>query len=131
PSPRSFPRFFMDRSLRLRSFGFAALVIYCVLYLVPTFVDSERIPSWFFFDHKITLGLDLQGGAQFPYSIALDKAVDDKASEIKRDVDAQLAEKHIEGTSSTPDIAPGAIAITLKDPTKKAEVQKLVSSNYG
>lgn len=121
----------MDRSLRLRSFGFAAIVLYCVLYLVPTFVDSERIPSWFFFDHKITLGLDLQGGAQFTYSIALDKAVDDKAAEIRRDVEAELAEKKIEGTASTPDIAPGAIAITLKDPAKKDEVQKLVASRYG
>ena len=121
----------MDRSLRLRSFGFAAIVLYCLLYLVPTFVDSERIPSWFFFDHKITLGLDLQGGAQFTYSIALDKAVDDKAAEIRRDVEAELAEKKIAGTASTPDIAPGAIAITLKDPTKKDEVSKLVASRYG
>ncbi|MBZ0236217.1 MAG: protein translocase subunit SecD [Deltaproteobacteria bacterium] len=121
----------MDRSLRLRSFGFAAIVLYCLLYLVPTFVDSERIPSWFFFDHKITLGLDLQGGAQFTYSIALDKAVDDKAAEIRRDVEAELAEKKIEGAASTPDIAPGAIAITLKDPAKKDEVQKLVASRYG
>lgn len=121
----------MDRSLRLRSFGFAAILIYCVLYLVPTFVDSARIPSWFYFDHKITLGLDLQGGAQFTYSIALDKAVDDKASEIKRDIDAELADKEIAGTSSTPDIAPGAIAVTLKDPSKKDEVGKLVASRYG
>ena len=121
----------MDRSLRLRSFGFAAIVIYCALYLVPTFVENQRIPSWFFFENKITLGLDLQGGAQFTYSIALDKAVDDKASELKRDIEAELAEKDIAGRSATPGIAPGAIAVTLEDPAKNDEVYKLLSSRYG
>ncbi len=121
----------MDRSLRLRTFGFAALLIYCVLYLVPTFVDSERIPSWFFFENKITLGLDLQGGAQFTYSVALDKAVDDKAAELKRDIEHELEEKELAGRVSTPAIAPGAIAVTLADPAKKDEVAKLISSRHG
>lgn len=121
----------MDRSLRLRSFGFAALFLICLLYLVPTFVDSERIPSWFYFKNKITLGLDLQGGAQFEYSIDLDKAVDDKASEIRRDLEAELAEKQLAGKVSTPAIAPGAIAVRLDDATKTAEVQKLLTSRYG
>ncbi len=121
----------MDRSLRWRSFGFAAILVYCLLYLVPTFVDSQRIPSWFYFDNKITLGLDLQGGAQFTYSIALDKAVDDKASELKRDIDAELIDKKLPGRASTPNIAPGAIAVTLDDPAKNAELSKLLASRYG
>ena len=92
----------MDRSLRWRTFGFAFLLLYCVAYLVPTFVDSERLPTWYYFDHKVTLGLDLQGGAQFTYSIDLDKAVDDKASEIRRDVESELGDKKIAGRASNP-----------------------------
>lgn len=121
----------MDRSLRLRTFGFSALIVYCVLYLVPTFVDHERIPSWFFFKNKITLGLDLQGGAQFTYDINLNKAVDDKAAEIKRDIEAELGDKQIAGKASTPAIAPGAIAVKLDDPAKRDEVRKLIASRYG
>lgn len=121
----------MDRSLRYRTFGFLALVLLCVLYLVPTAVDSTRIPSWFFFENKITLGLDLQGGAQFQYSIDLDKAVDDKASELKRDIESELADKKLGGKVSNPNIAPGAIAVKLDDPAKNAEVKTLLDSRYG
>ena len=34
--------------------------------------------------------LDLQGGLYIVYSIDLNKAVDDKASELKRDIEAKL-----------------------------------------
>jgi preprotein translocase subunit SecD len=123
----------MDRSLRLRTFGFTALFVLCVLYLVPTFVDSKSIPSWFFFENKITLGLDLQGGAQFEYSIDLDKAVDDKASELKRDIESELAELKPAATGkvSNPNIAPGAIAVKLDDPKRNGEVRSKITSRYG
>ena len=122
----------MDRSLRLRTFGFAALVVLCVLYLIPTFVDSTRIPSWFFFENKITLGLDLQGGAQFEYSIDLDKAVDDKASEIKRDLESRLADLKPAATGkvTNPNIAPGAIAVKLDDPKRNGELDSVFNA-YG
>src|SRR5437870_3396477 len=99
----------MDRSLRFRTVGLAAIVVFCVLYLMPTFVDSTSMPSWFshFFSKKITLGLDLQGGAQFIYSIDLDTAVDDKASDIRRDIEAKLEEKGVKAAVSTPAIAAG------------------------
>jgi hypothetical protein len=49
------------------------------VYLLPTF-NGDALPSWYYFEKKINLGLDLKGGAQFVYSIDLDVAVDDKAS---------------------------------------------------
>ena len=121
----------MDRSLRFRTFGFAALIVLCVLYLVPTFVDSKSIPSWFYFENKITLGLDLQGGAQFTYDIDLNRAVNDKASELKRDFEGELAEKKLGGKVSNPNVAPGALAVKLDDPSKNAEVEKMLMSRYG
>ncbi len=123
----------MDRSLRLRSFGLAAIVIFCVIYLLPTMLESRSLPSWFgtVFDKKITLGLDLQGGAQFVYTIDLDKAVDDKASDVKRDIEAKLEEKGIKGSVSNPAIAAGAIAVKLEDPARRDEATKLVVSDYG
>ena len=53
--------------------------------LIPTLVPSERMPAWFnqAFNKKVQLGLDLQGGLYIVYGIDLDKAVDDKASEIE------------------------------------------------
>ncbi|MEZ4402168.1 MAG: hypothetical protein R3B06_19225 [Kofleriaceae bacterium] len=119
----------MERSLRNRTLFFAGLMALCVLYLLPTFV-GDSLPSWYYFQKKISLGLDLKGGAHFVYSIDLDTAVDDKAAELKRDIETQLAEKKIEGTVSTPAVAPGALTVKLTDPAKVAEVQKLINSEY-
>ena len=70
----------MDRSLRLRTLILGGILTFCVLYLAPTFMPKDSLPSWFF-SKEIQLGLDLQGGAHFVYSIDLNKAVDDKASD--------------------------------------------------
>jgi len=120
----------MDRNLRLRTFALVVIVVSCVLYLLPTFVDSNQLPSWFF-DKKITLGTDLQGGAYFVYDIDLNKAVDDKASGIKGDLEAKLLDKSIENRVTLPNLAPGAISVVLADPAKRPEVEKLISSDYG
>ena len=121
----------MDRSLRIRTIVLAAIAVFCTVYLIPTFVDASRLPSWFFFDKKITLGLDLQGGAQFVYSIDLDKAVDDKASDVKRDLETRLDEKGIKAKVTTPSFAPGAVAVKVEDPARRDEATKLVTSDYG
>ncbi len=122
----------MDRSLRWRSIGLIVLIAYCVLSVLPSFVDKKALPSWFHqaFDRKVQLGLDLQGGLHIVYSIDLDKAVDDKASEIKRDVEAHLADLKIEGRVSTP-AGLGAVTIKIPDAAKSAETDKWLASTYG
>src|SRR5256885_3908807 len=45
------------------------------------------------FSKQISMGLDLQGGKHIVYNIALDRAIDDKASEVKRDLDAIFADQ--------------------------------------
>jgi len=120
----------MNRSLRYRTLGLFAILAFCVLYLLPTFA-GDALPSWYYFDKKINLGLDLKGGAHFVYSIDLDKAVDDKAAEVKRDLEAKLGDKKIAATVSTPSSAPGAITVRLTDATKKGEVEALLKADYG
>lgn len=119
----------MNRSLRNRTLGLFAILAFCVLYLLPTFA-GDSLPSWYYFKKKINLGLDLKGGAHFVYSIDLDKAVDDKAAEVKRDLEIKLGEKQIAATVSTPAVAPGAITIKLTDASKKADAEKLVAAEY-
>ena len=64
--------------------------------------DSLIQPSWFLLRHlfskQINLGLDLQGGKHIVYNIDLDKAIDDKASHLKRDLDARMADDKIKET---------------------------------
>src|ERR1041384_3512588 len=82
----------MDRSLKIRTLILFGIIILCGAILAPTFSNTDDLPSWFPFKKKINLGLDLQGGLHIVYSIDLDKAVDDRASELKRDLESRFSD---------------------------------------
>jgi preprotein translocase subunit SecD len=115
----------MDRSLKWRTFWLLAFSTLAVLMLVPTLVPADRLPKWYAdaFNKKIQLGLDLQGGLHIVYSIDLDKAVDDKASDIKRELEAKLTEAKIEGKVTTPLRPIGAINVILADASARKRVE--------
>lgn len=116
----------MERSLKWRLIFLIAITVYAVLMLVPSVVPSDRLPLWFSntFNQRIQLGLDLQGGLHIVYSIDLDKAVDDKASDIKRELEANMAENKIAGKVSTPLRPLGGVNVILDDPKNKKRVRK-------
>jgi preprotein translocase subunit SecD len=116
----------MDRSLKWRTFFLVAVTALSLLMLVPTVVPSGDLPSWFgnVYNRKIQLGLDLQGGLHIIYSIDLDKAVDDKASDIKRELEAKLAESKIQGEVTTPIRPVGAVNISVADPGQRKRVRE-------
>jgi preprotein translocase subunit SecD len=122
----------MDRKIRWRTFWLAALVVISTCALIPTLVPSQSLPRWFsqVFSKKIQLGLDLQGGLYIVYGIDLDKAVDDKASEIMRDFEAKLGEMNVPATVTTPRTPVGAVTITFEDPANKAKVDSQFLSDY-
>jgi len=104
----------MDRSLKWRTFGLIAIVLTCVGILLPTVADNDALPSFFPFKKKINLGLDLQGGTHLVYSIDLDRAVEDRASRIKDDLEAKLAEDKIKATVKTPPAVTGAVTVIVE-----------------
>ena len=122
----------MDRSLKLRTLGLIALTVFCIATLIPSFVAKDRLPSWFLsmFSKQMNLGLDLQGGKHIVYNIALDKAVDDKASEIKRDLDARFTDEKLAATVQLPTVPLGGVTVILPDLSKKADVIKEVETDY-
>ena len=92
----------MDRSLKWRTILLLVGLLLCAGLLAPTWPGSDSLPSWFPFKKKISLGLDLQGGVHIVYSIALDRAVDDKASDIKRDLEARFADDKVDAKVKLP-----------------------------
>src|SRR5882724_696424 len=92
----------MDRSLKWRTIGLMVGLLLCAGLLAPTWPGSSTVPSWFPFKKKISLGLDLQGGMHIVYSIDLDKAVDDKASDLKRDLEARFKDDKVSATVKAP-----------------------------
>ncbi len=123
----------MDRSLKWRTIGLILITIVSVCILLPSFVPRGELPPWFtkVFSSRMSWGLDLQGGVHLVYSIDLDKAVDDRAGELKRDIETRFAEDNIKGSVRTPAQPLGAVTVTVEDGTKKAEVQKQLQSDYG
>ncbi|NJM91062.1 MAG: hypothetical protein HC863_02015 [Myxococcales bacterium] len=123
----------MDRSLKWRSVGLLAIIVFCVVVLMPTFVGKRNLPEWFrtVSDKEINLGLDLQGGLYIIYNIDLDKAVDDLGSKIKRDLDSKFADDKVKPIIKTPSNPIGAVTIVLPDGSRRDELQSLMSSDYG
>ncbi len=118
----------MDRSLKWRTFFLVAVTALALLMLLPTLAGSLelQLPTWYgsAFNKRIQQGLDLQGGLHVVYSIDLDKAVDDKASDIKRELETNMRERKMKGTVSTPLRPNGAVVVTLEDPALLPKVRE-------
>src|SRR5215510_3527329 len=121
----------MDRSLKWRTLALLVGLLLCAGLLAPTWPGSDALPSWFPFQKKISLGLDLQGGVHIVYTIALDRAVEDKASDIKRDLDARFGDEKVGAKVKTPAVPLGAVTVLLDDGKKKAEIEGQIRSDYG
>ncbi|HEX5063584.1 MAG TPA: protein translocase subunit SecD [Kofleriaceae bacterium] len=123
----------MDRSLKWRTAALVIVSLLCVCVVLPSFIPRENFPRWFnkIFTSKMSMGLDLQGGLHLVYSIDLDKAVEDRASELKRDVESRFADDNIKGIVKTPSTPVGAVTVVLEDGTKKAEVKATIEKDYG
>jgi preprotein translocase subunit SecD len=122
----------MDRSLKWRTIVLLGIVLMCVGILMPTLMDDDdALPAWFPFQKQINLGLDLQGGSHIVYSIDLDKAVDDRAADIKRDLETRFKEETVKATVKTPPTPVGAVTVVAPDEAKKNEIIAQVKADYG
>jgi preprotein translocase subunit SecD len=123
----------MDRNIKWRTFWLALLTVLAVLVLLPTITDST--PPWLrkAFSRKVQLGLDLQGGWHIVYSIDLNRAVDDKAQDIKRDLETSIEDEKgdpIEARVINPPTVRGGVTVLLqaKDPAKRDKDRDKIKS---
>src|SRR5262249_2261530 len=127
----------MERALRWKTIVLAVLVLLSAATLAPSVVGEDSLPNWFarLFSKKVKLGLDLQGGLHIVYRVDLDKVVDDKAGELKRDIEAKLADQKIDARVETPRPNPmagvplGALFI-LGDQAQLAKVDRKFLDDY-
>ncbi len=123
----------MDRSLKWRIFALIGAVLLCVWILLPT-INDEAVPEWVpskLVSHKINLGLDLKGGLHIVYSIDLNTAIVDRASELERDLRARFNEEpKVNATVKTPLTPVGAVTVIAPDAAKKAEIEAMLKADY-
>src|SRR3569623_649631 len=132
----------MDRSLKLRFLALAAILLYCVAILTPSFPSTKSflasaksaLPGFVYnslFSKKINLGLDLQGGLHIVYSIDLDKAIDDRAGEIKRDIESRMMDKHYDkSVVKTPAEPLGAVVVYGENKQAHDDAKSWVEKDY-
>lgn len=125
----------MDRSLKWRTAALVAAVILCLCTLAPNVFSRKSLPTWFnhIFNKSINLGLDLQGGLHIVYSIDLEKAVGDKASEIQRDLESRFTDENIKAAVKTPNEPIGSVEVIFQPgfQNKTAQVKSEIMSDYG
>ena len=133
----------MDRSLKWRTFGLAGIVLLCFYILIPSasefgITEGDTLPDWIphrLRPNKVNLGLDLQGGTHIVYSIDLDKAVDDKAGDLKRELESRYADDEALKTKPTvknPAVPLGAVTVIYPDvKLRAADIDKIKADFKG
>ncbi len=122
----------MERSLRWRIIGLGVLSLLAVLILLPSIVPSEKLPAPIsrIFSKKVQLGLDLRGGLHLVYGIDLNKSIDDKSFELKRELELALKDADIDALIETPLTPKGALNMVFTDPSMRSKVDETFLATY-
>jgi protein-export membrane protein SecD len=115
----------MERSWWWKALLYGALVVLACLYLVPTVVPEGKQPEIIhkYFQKRIQLGLDLQGGLHLVYEVHVDKAVSDKVDRIASEIEDRLVKKKVEGVTVSREGRDDIIA-TFKNPADQAKIDE-------
>jgi protein-export membrane protein SecD len=82
----------MERSWWWKAALYGFVTVLAVLYLIPTVVPEDKQPALIkrYFQKRIQLGLDLQGGLHLVYEVNVDKAVASKVDRLASDLEDRL-----------------------------------------
>jgi len=80
----------MDKKRNWRAILTWALVIFSVLYSLPSLMD---VPSWFPFQKSVRGGLDLAGGLELRYTVDWKRAVEDATTKAADNLRSQVVEE--------------------------------------
>jgi len=107
------------------------LIVGSVLYLLPTFLP-DAMPKWYtdFFQKKINLGLDLQGGIHLVLGVEVDKALEDKADQYVGDFKEALKDKRISYKKVFRVPGTWDVQFELDDPTDEKKLRKRILAGY-
>ncbi len=88
----------MERKWWWKTGLIAVLVILSVLYLIPTIFGEDNVPDWYsdFFDSRLNLGLDLQGGIHLVLGVEVEKAVVDYVDRLTEEVNRHCDDEDLD-----------------------------------
>ena len=86
----------MEKKRIWRSVFVALLVLFSVLYILPTVTPKDSMPKWYPFKKRLNFGLDLKGGLELRYAVDYKKAI----LENSRDLMFRMQEYMVRKTKS-------------------------------
>ena len=119
----------MERSWWWKALLYGALIALACLYLVPTVVPEADQPAVIkkYFQKRIQLGLDLQGGLHLVYEVHVDKAVSDKVDRIASEIEDRLKKEEKDKAPVDVTITREGrddIIVTFKNPAELAKLNE-------
>ncbi|MDG2171232.1 MAG: protein translocase subunit SecD [Gammaproteobacteria bacterium] len=104
------------------------VLIFSVVYSLPTFFSET--PNWLtsLNAKKMNLGLDLKGGVHFLMEVDLDEVVSSKSKKLSSDIRSQLRKEKVRYVNFDHQLTDINIEFINNDNYKKAE--KLIKNNY-
>jgi preprotein translocase subunit SecD len=123
----------MERSWWWKALLYGGIVVLACLYLVPTVVPEAKQPALIkkYFQKRIQLGLDLQGGLHLVYEVHVDKAVSDKVDRIASEVEDRLSvkEKKVAGVTINREGRDDIVAV-FKNPADQSKLDETVLREF-
>lgn len=120
----------MERSWWWKAVLYGAVTVLACLYLVPTVVPEDLRPALFrqYFQKRIQLGLDLQGGLHLVYEVNIDKAVAQKAERFANEMEDALVKQ----TKGVTVVREGRddILVTFKTPGDHGKLDQDILRGY-
>jgi preprotein translocase subunit SecD len=83
----------MEKKRAWRLIVIGLLVVFCVLYVIPTFVGAKSMPGWYPFAKELNYGLDLKGGLELRYGVDYKKAVMEYVRDMMLRTEEHIAQK--------------------------------------
>lgn len=65
----------MEKKRAWRLIIIGLIILFCVLYCLPSVVGSAKMPAWYPFTAELNYGLDLKGGLELRYGVDYKKAI--------------------------------------------------------
>src|SRR6266404_5008488 len=122
----------MERSWWWKAVLYGVVTVTACLYLIPTVVPEAKQPALIrkYFQKRIQLGLDLQGGLHLVYEVNVDKAVSGKVDRLSTDVEDRLRkDKAITELMVTRE-GRDDIVLSFKTPADQAKLDETILRDY-
>ena len=104
------------------------IVVFSILYSLPTFVNT--VPTWLasMNAQKMNLGLDLKGGVHFLMEVDLDEVVSGKFKKFSNDIRSQLRKEKIRYSNFNNNLS--EINIEFNDSNSYEAAEDLINNSY-